>query len=197
VDWPLGYQVEYGGEFEESAKANASIVAGLPIAGALLVLVLIAQFNSLRRPAIIGLTIPPMVVGITVGLILTSAPFGFMAMLGVISLTGIIVNNAIMLIDRIEIERGAGQKPADAVVAAAQRRFRPILVTAVTTIAGLMPLSLQGGELWRPMANTIISGLAFSTVLTLLLCPVLYSLFFRIRFKGYRWDPSALNRSGD
>ena len=163
-DWPYGYRVEYGGEFEESNKAQASIRAGLPLALALIVLVLVAQFNSIRRTLIIALTVPPMMVGITFGLLATSAPFGFMAMLGMISLLGIIVNNALILLDQVEIERGRGLSVQDAVVMAAQKRLRPIVMTACTTVIGLIPLSLQGGEMWRPMANTIIFGLSFATM---------------------------------
>lgn len=183
-DWPAGYDIVVGGEFEDSSAAQASIAAGFPMAFGLLALILVAQFNSLRRPAIIVLTIPPMMIGISVGMLLTQAPFGFMAMLGMISLMGIIVNNAIMMIDRIEIERAEGGPPAQALVRAAQQRLRPILMTACTTMVGLVPLSLNGGEFWRPMANCIIFGLGFATVLTLVLCPVLYSLFFRIDCRG-------------
>lgn len=193
---PSGYSVEYGGEDADSADAQASINAGLPLAMGLLALILVGQFNSIRRPLIIAITIPPMIVGIVPGLLITQAPFGFMAFLGMISLMGIIVNNAIMMIDRIEIEKDLGRDLSDAIVIAAQKRLRPILMTAITTIVGLIPLSLQGGEMWRPMANTIIFGLAFATVLTLLLCPVLYSIFFRAKYKGYKWDPEKLKRAG-
>ncbi|MBP7829796.1 MAG: efflux RND transporter permease subunit [Kiritimatiellae bacterium] len=194
-DWPAGYAVEYGGEDADSAEAQASISAGLPLAMGLLVLILVAQFNSIRRPLIIVLTIPPVLIGVVPGLLLTAAPFGFMAFLGLISLAGVVVNNAIMLIDRMEIEKGLGQGLEDAIVVSAQRRLRPILMTAITTIVGLAPLSLQGGEMWRPMANTIMFGLAIATVLSLVLCPVLYSYFFRARFKGYAWTPAALEKT--
>ncbi|WP_272701183.1 efflux RND transporter permease subunit [Desulfovibrio sp. Fe33] len=196
-DWPIGYTVEYGGEFEESAKAQAAINANMPLAMGLLVLVLIFQFNSIRRPLIILLTLPPMLIGITTGMLATNSPFGFMPMLGMISLLGIIVNNAIMLIDRIEIQRGRGLNLADAIVLSSLERARPIIMTATTTIIGMVPLSLQGGEMWRPMANLIMSGLTVATVLTLVLCPVLYSIFFRQRFKGYEWDPKVIQRGSD
>ncbi len=195
-DWPDGYKAEYAGENKDSAEAQVSIMAGVPLALALLALVLIAQFNSIRRPLIIVLTIPPMFVGIVYGLFLTRCPFGFMAFLGAISLMGIIVNNAIMIIDRIEIERAAGQTLQDAIVVAAQKRCRPILMTAITTIVGLLPLSIQGGPMWAPMANTIIFGLAFATVLTLVLCPILYSLFFRASFRNYTWNREVLTKAG-
>ena len=145
----------------------------------------IENSSSIQFELTNSVTVPPMMIGITPGLILTNAPFGFMAMLGMISLMGIIVNNAIMMIDRIEIERGEGIPVADAIVHAALQRLRPILMTATTTVISLIPLSLNGGEMWRPMANTIISGLMFSTVLTLILCPVLYSLFFGARYEEF------------
>lgn len=194
---PPGYDIEVGGENEESAKAAASIMAGMPLAMGLLVLILVFQFNSLRRPLIIALTIPPMMIGITFGLLITSSPFGFMAMLGMISLAGVIVNNAIMMLDRMQTERAAGQTWQDAIVVAAQRRLRPILMTATTTIIGLLPLSLQGGELWRPMANTLMFGLGFATLLTLVQCPVMCSLFFRAPFRDYTWKPEALGRAAE
>ena len=196
-DWPLGYRINYGGEWEESAKSQSSIMAGVPLAMGLIVLLLVWQFNSLGRPLIIVLTIPPMMVGITFGLLATNAPFGFMAMLGLISLTGIIINNAIIMIDQIEKERSRGRRSTDAVVLAAHKRLRPIVMTATTTIVGLIPLALQGGEMWRPMANTLIFGLAFATALTLVLCPVLYSLFYRVPFKGYRWRPELVQGDED
>ncbi len=182
--WPNQYFIEYGGEVEESTEANESIMAGVPVAMGLLALVLIIQFNSLRRFFIILLTIPPMMVGISAGLHITREPFGFMAMLGMISLVGIIVNNAILILDRIEIERASGKGDREMVVDAVLERLRAILLTAGTTIMGLVPLAVLGGDMWRPMANVLIFGLAFSSLFTLFLCPVLYSAFFGIRFHG-------------
>ncbi|WP_319468559.1 efflux RND transporter permease subunit [uncultured Pseudodesulfovibrio sp.] len=196
-DWPLGYTVEYGGEFEKSEESQAAINANMPLAMGLLVLVLIFQFNSVRRPLIILLTLPPMMIGITSGMLATQSPFGFMPMLGMISLLGIIVNNAIMLIDRIEIQRGRGMNLADAIVLSSMERARPIIMTACTTIIGMVPLSLQGGEMWRPMANCIMSGLTFATVLTLVLCPVLYSMFFRQKFTDYTWSQDVVKQGSD
>ncbi|CCO22179.1 efflux RND transporter permease subunit [Maridesulfovibrio hydrothermalis] len=195
--WPVGYSVAYGGEFEKSEESQASINANMPLAMGLLVLVLIFQFNSFRRPLIILMTLPPMMCGITPGMILTNSPFGFMPMLGMISLLGIIVNNAIMLIDRIEIQRKKGINLDDSIVLASLERARPIIMTATTTIIGMVPLSLQGGEMWRPMANCIMSGLMFATVLTLILCPVLYSVFFKQSYKGYNWNPAVIEHGKD
>jgi multidrug efflux pump subunit AcrB len=109
-----------------------------------------------------------------------------MTLLGIVSLSGIVINNAIVLLDRIKIEvEENGLTPQDAVLQAAQRRLRPILLTTMTTIGGLIPLYLGGGAMWEPMAVAIICGLAFATLLTLGLVPVLYSLFFRLPFKGF------------
>ncbi|ABA90236.1 efflux pump, RND family, inner membrane protein [Syntrophotalea carbinolica DSM 2380] len=182
--WPFGYKYEMGGELETSGKANESIAVNLPLTGLIVVLLLVGQFNSLRRPLIILLTIPLGMIGVTVGLLLTGSYFGFMTLLGVISLAGIVINNAIVLIDRIQIEiEQNGLPPAEAILESGMRRLRPILLTTGTTVGGLLPLWLGGGPLWETMAIAIIFGLLFATVLTLGVVPLLYSLFFRVSFK--------------
>jgi multidrug efflux pump subunit AcrB len=187
--WPPGYIFEVGGDFEESAEANQSLVEKLPVAGFIILLLLVSQFNSLRRTAIILGTIPLGLIGVTVGLLVTGLQFEFFTMLGVISLAGIIINNAIVLIDRIKIEiEENGLSPAQAVIHAAQQRLRPILLTTATTIGGLLPLWFFGGPLWESMAVAIIFGLLFATVLTLGVVPVLYSIFFRVGFSSYRYQ---------
>ncbi len=185
AEWPLGYGWEIGGEDEAAQEGNASIVAKLPVAGLIVVLLLVSQFNSLRRPAIVLVTIPLGMIGVVLGLLVMRSYFGFMTLLGVVSLAGIVINNAIVLLDRIEIEiRDNGRSPQQAVVESAQRRLRPILLTTVTTLGGLIPLYLGGGVMYQPMAVAIMFGLAFSTVLTLGVVPVLYALFFGVRFDG-------------
>lgn len=186
--WPIGYKYEQGGEIESSVKANESIAAKLPIAGLVIILLLVAQFDSLRKPAIILLTIPLGLIGVFIGLVITQEPLGFMAFLGVISLAGIVINNAIVLIDRIQIEITENKlEPARAVVEAAQRRIRPILLTTATTIGGLIPLWLGGGAMFSAMAVAIIFGLAFATVLTLGFVPIMYSIFYKVKFKGFKY----------
>jgi multidrug efflux pump len=186
ASWPLGFKYELGGEMETSGEANQSINVNLPVTALLIVLLLVGQFNSLRRPLIILLTIPMGIIGVTIGLLVTGSYFGFMTLLGIIALSGIVVNNAIVLIDRIQIEIEQNNlDPASAVVESAQRRMRPILLTTATTIGGLLPLWLGGGPMWEPMAIAIIFGLAFATILTLGMVPVLYSLFFRVSFRDY------------
>ncbi|MCA9402547.1 MAG: efflux RND transporter permease subunit [Candidatus Omnitrophica bacterium] len=182
--WPLGYKYELGGEVESSGKANKSIGAKLPIAALIIILLLVGQFNSIRRPLIIMITIPLGLIGVVVGLLVARSYFGFMTLLGVISLAGIVINNAIVLLDRIRIEiDDNGMSPQEAIVSSAQKRLRPILLTTATTVGGLIPLWLGGGPMWEPMAISIIFGLIFATVLTLGVVPVLYALFFRVRFE--------------
>ena len=184
--WSSGYTYEVGGEAEESAEANNSINDKLPIAGLIIVLLLVGQFNSFRRSTIILSTIPLGLIGVVVGLLAGRSYFGFMTFLGVISLSGIVINNAIVLLDRIRIEiEENGLDPQRAVVEAAQRRLRPILLTTVTTIGGLTPLLISGGGMWETMALAIMFGLLFATGLTLGLVPVLYSLFFRVKYKDF------------
>ena len=181
--WPLGYRYQFGGEEETSGKANRSIMEQLPVAGLIILLLLVGQFNSIRRTAIILLTIPLGLIGVVAGLTLAKSYVGFMTFLGIIALAGVIINNAIVLIDRIGIEIVEnGLQPPEAIIEAAQGRLRPILLTTATTVSGLIPLWLGGGPMWEPMAIAIIFGLLGATVLTLGVVPVLYSLLFRVRF---------------
>jgi multidrug efflux pump subunit AcrB len=188
-EWPRGYRIEYGGEIEESSESQKNLAAVMPLAMAMLSLILIVQFNSLRRFAIIMLTIPPMLVGVTPGLLLTGSSFGFMTLLGMIALLGIIVNNAILLIDEINQQLEGELALTEAIIAACRSRLRPILLTTCTTIIGLLPLALGGGGMWSSMAFAMMFGLGFATALTLMLCPVLFYLFFR---RSYPEDPASL-----
>ena len=182
--WPLGYSYEIGGTFESSADANASIGAKLPIAGLLILILLVGQFNSIRKPLIIVLTIPLGLIGVVAGLLVTGQSFGFMTLLGVISLSGIVINNAIVLIDRIRIEIDEnGLDPPQAVMEAAQRRLRPIVLTTATTAGGLLPLWFGGDPLFVSMAVAMLFGIVFATVLTLGFVPALYCLLFRVRYR--------------
>jgi multidrug efflux pump subunit AcrB len=190
--WGVDAKYELGGEMESSVKANESIAAKLPIALMIIVLLLVGQFNSIRRPLIILLTIPLGLIGVVVGLLVARSYMGFMTFLGVISLAGIVINNAIVLLDRIQIEMTENKlDPAQAVVQAAQQRLRPILLTTATTIGGLLPLWFGGGVMYEPMAIAIIFGLLFATLLTLGVVPTLYSLLFRVKFKGFTYVASG------
>ena len=190
--WGIGYRYEFGGEVEGSGKANASIADKLPIAGMVIVMLLVWQFNSLRKPTIVLATILFALVGVGLGLLtvhllgLPGGYFGFMTLLGVVSLAGIVINNGIVLIDRIEIEKSeGGLSPPHAVIQAAQQRFRPIMLTTATTVASLIPLYVGGEAMWQPLAIAIMAGLVFSTMLTLGFVPLMYSLFYRVSFKDF------------
>jgi multidrug efflux pump subunit AcrB len=180
LDLPPGYRWELGGELENAEEAQANLAANFPLAGFLIVVLLIWQFNSFRRAGIILLTIPMAFLGSVLGLLATGAPFGFMTLLGLLSLAGIIINNGIVLIDSIEAERRAGAEPYAAIISAAVSRFRPILMTTITTILGLMPLIVWQDPLFYSMAIVISFGMALGTVLTLGVVPVIYTLFFRV-----------------
>jgi multidrug efflux pump len=181
--WPIGYMYEYGGEMEESVESQKAIMAKLPLALMVIILLLVAQFNSLRRPLIILITIPLAMIGVNVGLVVMNGVMGFMTFLGIIALIGIVINNAIVLLDRIKFEiEENGLEPHHAVIEASQRRLRPILMTTATTIGGMIPLYLGGGPMWESLAIAIMSGLIFSTMLTLGVVPILYSMFFRLKF---------------
>lgn len=183
--WPGDYRYEEGGETEKADEANASIVKVLPFAGMAIVLLLMLQFNSFRRTGIVLITIPLGLIGVTAGLLLANSTFGFFTFLGLISLIGIVINNAIVLLDRIKTEIEDNGLPADeAIIEASQQRVRPILLTTATTVGGMLPLWLGGGPMFEPMAIAILFGLLFATVVTLVLVPVLYSALFRVRFSS-------------
>jgi len=186
--WDVGYKYALGGEIESSGQANASIGEKMPIGFLIIILLLVLQFNSIRLPIIVLTTIPLGIIGVVFGLLAANSYFGFMTLLGVVSLAGIVVNNAIVLLDRIGYEiKEHGLEPARAVIEASQRRLRPILLTTATTVGGLLPLWLGGGPMWRPMAIAIIFGLLFSTMLTLGVVPVLYSIFHKVKFKEFKF----------
>lgn len=175
--------VSFGGDVESSNQAQGAIAKKLPIAIMIILVILMVQFNSIRRVGLILITIPLGIIGVIIGLIVTQSYFGFMSYLGVISLMGIVINNAIILIERIEYEIDVmKQTRQNAIIEAAQRRFRPIMLTTLTTIGGLIPLWIGGGTLWSPMAISLIFGLAFSTLLTLGVVPIFYSVLFNVRY---------------
>ncbi|MCH1493197.1 MAG: efflux RND transporter permease subunit, partial [Luminiphilus sp.] len=179
--WGAEVGIELGGESESSGDANKAIADKLPVAGFIILLLLVGQFNSMRKSLVILTTIPLGLIGVVVSLLVGQSFFGFMTLLGVVSLAGIVINNAIVLLERIALERSAGLSHFDAIIAAAAQRSRPIVLTTATTVLGLLPLYLGGGEMWEPMALAIMGGLLFSTVLTLGVVPVLYAALYGIR----------------
>ena len=181
LDLPPSMRIEFAGEVADQAEANENLFGLLPLALAGIVLLLVAQFNSIRRAAIILATIPLILIGAVLGLAIMNAPFGFMVLLGFFSLAGIVINNGIVLIDRIETERSDGRALADAVEAACLARLRPILMTTLTTVLGLVPLILFGGALFYGMASAIAFGLVVATLLTLGFVPAVYLILMRPR----------------
>jgi multidrug efflux pump subunit AcrB len=179
IPLPPGYRMEWGGEYEDSTRAQAALAGTLPAFVLLMVLIVIGLFNSLRITLIIWLTVPLSLIGIVVGLLVFHQPFGFMALLGALSLSGMLIKNAIVLIDEINILIREGQPPWDAIINASVSRLRPVSMAALTTVFGLIPLLFD--VFFGAMAVTIVVGLLFATALTLVVVPVLYATFFRLR----------------
>ena len=176
-----GYRIGVGGELETSGNAQGALVKFLPVALGSILLLMLWQFSSYRKVAIIAITIPLCLVGAVAGLLVTRANFGFMAIMGILALAGIIINNAVLLLERIAEELHEGKPHYEAVVMAALKRLRPIVMTKLTCILGLVPLMIFGGELWFGMAVVIVGGLALGTVLTLGVIPVVYTILFRVK----------------
>lgn len=193
-NWKQGYTYEMGGDAKQSAESMGSVIGYLPISAFIIVMLLIIQFNSFRKMTIVILTIPLGIIGAVIGLLVFQEPFGFMPFLGIISLAGIVINNAIVLIDRMEVEQSLGHSDQDSVIAACLQRFRPILLATFTTVLGLIPLYLSGGEMWEGMAVSIMVGLLFGTVITLLFVPALYSSLFKVHYKGYEFNEELLEK---
>ena len=176
---PPGYVVEWGGEIESTANSQAGLAPGVPPAIIAMFFIIVALFNAMRPAIVIFLTVPLAAIGVTASLLATGAPFGFMALLGAMSLAGMMIKNAIVLIDEIRLNEGAGQGPYDAIVNAGLSRVRPVMLAAGTTVLGVIPL--LSDVFWVSMAVVIMGGLAFGTVLTMLVVPVLYAVFYRVR----------------
>lgn len=178
IELPPGYEQEWGGEFEDSARAQAGLARMLPVFILLMVLIVIVLFNNLKQPLIIWLVVPLSLIGVTIGLVSTQNPFDFMALLGFMSLMGMLIKNAIVLIDEINIQIKE-LAPYDAVMTAAVSRLRPVGMAAATTALGMIPL-LQD-VFFEAMAVTIIFGLSFATLLTMIVVPTLYTMFYKVK----------------
>jgi multidrug efflux pump subunit AcrB len=175
------YRWEVGGEIERSAETMGRLMRWMPICVFGIAVLLIWQFNSFRRPLIIFITIPLAFTGGFIGLLIMRAPFDFFGMLGLLSLAGVIINNGIVLIDKIDSDRAEGIPPHAAILNAALSRFRPILMTTVTTVFGLLPLILSHDPLFFSMAVILAFGLIFGTILTLGVVPAIYAVLFRVK----------------
>jgi len=179
IELPPGYVLEWGGEFENSNEANQKLMAKVPLAFSLMFLISVMLFNTLRHPVIIFLGLPLALIGVVAGLLIFDMPFGFMALLGFLSLSGMLMKNEIVLLDQINIELKNGKAPMQAVIDSAVSRVRPVAMAAFTTVLGMIPLLWDA--FFGAMAVTIMGGLSFATLLSLVVVPVLYCTFWRIR----------------
>ncbi|MCK8045883.1 efflux RND transporter permease subunit [Shewanella sp. 1CM18E] len=180
ISLPAGYELEWGGEYETSLEAQESVFSSIPLGYLAMFLITVLLFNSVRQPLVIWFTVPLSLIGVVSGLLLFDAPFSFMALLGLLSLTGMIIKNGIVLVDQINLELSQGKQAYQAVVDSAVSRVRPVLMAAITTMLGMIPL--LSDAFFGSMAITIIFGLGFASVLTLIVLPVTYTLAFRIPY---------------
>ncbi len=178
LELPPGYDMFWDGEYDSTRRAQLSLVPGMVPSLVLITIIIVALFNALRPPLIIGLVIPFALIGITGILLPTQTPFGFMALLGAMSLAGMMIKNSIVLLDEINANLAAGISPYESTVQAAVSRLRPVVLAALTTVLGVVPL-LQDA-FWVSMSMVIMAGLTFGTVLTMVLVPVLYAAVYRI-----------------
>jgi multidrug efflux pump len=175
---PNGYLLETGGTVEDSARGAQSVAAGVPLFLFVVMTLLMIQLRSFRRSVMVLLTAPLGMIGVTLFLLVFRVPFGFVAMLGTIALSGMIMRNSVILVDQIDQDIAAGHAPSRAVVEATVRRFRPIVLTALAAILAMIPLVRSA--FFGPMAVAIMGGLIVATALTLLFLPALYAAWFRV-----------------
>ncbi len=178
IPLPPGYSMQWGGEYESSSDAQKALFGGLPMGYLAMFIITVLLFNSIRAPLVIWATVPLALIGVSVGLLLMGAPFSFMALLGLLSLSGMLIKNGIVLVDQINLELSRGKVPYQAVFDSAVSRVRPVAMAAITTILGMIPLLFD--VFFESMAVTIMFGLGFATILTLIVVPVLFTLIYRI-----------------
>jgi multidrug efflux pump subunit AcrB len=176
AELPSSYHIAVGGIAEESAKSQASVFAVVPLMLFLMLSFLMIQLKSFQRMLIVISVVPLGLVGVVAGLLVSGRPLGFVAILGILSLIGMIARNAVILIEQIEVERTAGKPVRDAVIEASMSRFRPIMLTAVSTVLGLIPIAFT--VFWGPMAFAVMGGLMVASLLTLIFLPALYVTWF-------------------
>jgi multidrug efflux pump subunit AcrB len=179
MELPPGYEMFWDGEYDSTLRSQRALLPGMAPAAVIMVLIIVALFNAVRPPIVMALTVPFALIGITAILAPTKIPFGFMALLGAMSLVGLMIKNSIVLLDEIYANQDAGMSPYDATVAAGLSRVRPVVLGAATTVLGVMPLIQDA--FWVSMALTMMAGLTFGTVLTMVLVPTFFVLLYRIR----------------
>ncbi len=179
LPFPPGYHVEWGGEYESTVQAREALFAPIPMFVGIMILIVVGLFNAIRQPLVIWLTVPLALIGVTGGLLLVGQPFGFMALLGFLSLSGMLIKNAIVLVDEMDLQVRAGKPAYDAVLDSGVSRLRPVAMAAATTVLGMIPLFFDA--FYIAMAVTIVGGLLVATVLTMIVVPTLYAIFFNAR----------------
>jgi multidrug efflux pump subunit AcrB len=189
IDLPPGYKLEWGGEYEDTVKSQAALIPGMIPMAAVILFVIVFLFNAFKPPIVILLTIPFALIGITVGLLTFNVPFGFVALLGAMSLAGMMIKNAVVLLDQVNLNLTDGMLPYDAIIEAAVSRLRPVMLAAATTVFGVIPL-LQD-VFWVGLSVTLMVGLTFGSVLTMVIVPVLYATIFRLRARESSLTPQA------
>jgi multidrug efflux pump subunit AcrB len=187
---PAGYRIDVGGAVEESVKANKALVAVAPVMIVTILLILMLQLQSFSSMTMVFLTAPLGLVGVVPALLVTRAPLGFVAILGVIALSGMIMRNAVILIDQVRSEMAQGLDPWRAVVEAAVHRTRPVALTAAATVLAMVPLTRS--VFWGPMAIAIMGGLTVATLLTIFFVPALYAAWFRVKRASCEPGPAAV-----
>lgn len=180
IPLPAGYKIEWGGEYENAKDAQKGLQKNIPLGITLMITIVVILFNAIRQPLAIWLCVPLSFIGVSIGLLVTYKPFDFMALLGFLSLSGMLIKNAIILIDQIDLEISEGKAPFQAIVDSATSRLRPVTLAALTTVLGMAPLLTDA--FFVAMAVVIMFGLSFATGLTLIIIPVLYSILFRIPY---------------
>jgi multidrug efflux pump subunit AcrB len=188
---PPGYRIEVGGAAEETSKSDTALFAVFPMMFVVMLFFLMLQLQSFSRMWMVFLTAPLAVIGVVPALLIFNAPFGFVALLGVIALSGMIMRNAVILVDQIDTDIKAGIPAMDAVVEATVRRSRPVVLTAAAAVLAMVPLA--SSVFWGPMAKAIMGGLTVGTVLTLVFVPALYAAWFRIGRETAKLAPDSIS----
>jgi multidrug efflux pump subunit AcrB len=188
IELPEGYSLEWGGEYEDSRDARAALAKPLPYVLALMVFIVVCLFNSIRTTLLIWLVMPLAIIGVTAGLLLTGKPFGFMALLGVLSLGGELIKNQIVVLSKIGTEIGKGKARYRAILDGCTSKMRPVCMVVLTTVLGMIPLLTDA--FFGAMAVCIMFGLTGAAVLSLIVTPVLYAIFFNVH-EAYAAPPAA------
>lgn len=175
---PAGYELSWGGEFEAATKAQTAIFGALPLGFLVMFIITVLLFSSIRQAGVLWTTVPLSIIGVTLGLLVMNEPFGFMALLGFLSLSGMLIKNGVVLLEQVKVELAAGKQDLTALMDAAVSRVRPVSMAAATTILGMLPLLFD--SFFASMAVVIMFGLGFATVLTLIVVPVMYALVMRV-----------------